>query len=308
MRVLVTGGAGFIGSHVVEELVRAGHQVAVIDDLSSGKRSQVPDGVQLFISDIRSRQAATLIQNGRFDAVVHQAAQIDVRRSIADPKGDADVNLLGMLNLLEAAVAAKVKRFVFASSGGACYGEQEAFPAGEGHPTRPVSPYGVAKAAGELYLNYYRLVRGLSVCSLRYANVYGPRQDPEGEGGVVAIFVGNCLSGRPCAVYGDGGQTRDYVYVGDVAAANRLAVESDFVGSVNIGTGKETSVLELYRSVARLTGVTAPPEFREGRPGEQRRSCVDPKLAERTLGWRPRVALEEGLSRTAAWFRRLRAA
>ncbi|HWV38009.1 MAG TPA: NAD-dependent epimerase/dehydratase family protein [Vulgatibacter sp.] len=303
MKVLVTGGAGFIGSHVADRILEAGHEVTVLDDLSSGKREQVPQGAGFVHADIRSEAAAKLIRDERFDAVVHQAAQIDVRKSVTDPRFDADVNLSGLLNLLEASSAAGVKRFLFASSGGACYGEQEAFPAPESHPTRPVSPYGVSKAAGELYLGYYAAEKKLSYCALRYANVYGPRQDPLGEAGVVAIFAGRCLSGSACTIYGDGKQTRDYVYVGDVARANLLALDSDYVGPLNIGTGVETDVVELHRRIAAATGSSLEPRFADPRAGEQRRSCIDPAMAGRVLGWRPEVSLEEGIARTAAFFR-----
>jgi len=303
MKVLVTGGAGFIGSHVADRILEAGHEVTVLDDLSSGKRDQVPNGARFVHADIRSEAASKLIRDERFDAVVHQAAQIDVRKSVTDPRFDADVNLSGLLNLLEAATAAGVKRFLFASSGGACYGEQEVYPAPETHPSRPVSPYGVSKAAGELYLGYYAAEKKLSYCALRYANVYGPRQDPMGEAGVVAIFSGRCLAGSTCTIYGDGKQTRDYVYVGDVARANLLALTSDYVGPLNVGTGVETDVVELHRRIAAATGSAHGPKFDASRPGEQRRSCIDPAKAGRVLGWRPEVTLEEGIARTAAFFR-----
>jgi len=303
MKVLVTGGAGFIGSHVADRILEAGHEVTVLDDLSSGKREQVPNGARFVHADIRSEAASKLIRDERFDAVVHQAAQIDVRKSVTDPRFDADVNLSGLLNLLEAATAAGVKRFLFASSGGACYGEQEVYPAPETHPSRPVSPYGVSKAAGELYLGYYAAEKKLSYCALRYANVYGPRQDPMGEAGVVAIFSGRCLAGSTCTIYGDGKQTRDYVYVGDVARANLLALTSDYVGPLNVGTGVETDVVELHRRIAAATGSAHGPKFDAARPGEQRRSCIDPAKAGRMLGWRPEVTLEEGIARTAAFFR-----
>jgi len=308
MKVLVTGGAGFIGSHVSDELIAAGHEVTVLDNLSSGRREQVPAAAHFVEEDIRSGAAAKLVREGGFGAVVHQAAQIDVRRSVAEPRYDAEVNLLGMLNLLEAATTGGVGRFLFASSGGACYGEQEVFPASERHPTRPVSPYGVSKASGELYLGYFAAEKKLSYCALRYANVYGPRQDPLGEAGVVAIFSGRALGGAPCSIYGDGLQTRDYVYVGDVARANRLALESDYVGPLNIGTGRETDVVDLHRRIAEAAGSALPPIFGDARPGEQKRSCIDPSLARQVLGWEPQVPLEEGIARTVAYFRSQKAA
>lgn len=303
MRVMVTGGAGFIGSHVADELLRAGHQVTVLDDLSAGKRQNVPQGVRFVRADIRSPEARETIIAGAFDAIFHHAAQIDVRRSVEEPGYDADVNLKGLLNLLEASVQANVRRFVFASSGGACYGEQASFPATEEHPLQPVSPYGVSKAASELYLGYYFAEKRLPYVALRYANVYGPRQDPKGEAGVVAIFAGRCLDGRSCTIYGKGDQTRDYVFVGDVARANLLALEADFVGALNIGTGVETDVLALHRAVAESTGGGLPPTFAAARPGEQRRSSIDSTRAAKVLGWRPTVELREGIRRTVEAFR-----
>ncbi len=303
MKCLVTGGAGFIGSHVADAFLGAGHEVWILDNLSSGRRENLPAGARFVEGDIRSPEAAALIRAERFDAISHHAAQIDVRKSVADPRFDAEVNLLGMLNLLEAAAAAGVRRFLFASSGGACYGEPEIHPAPETHPTRPCSPYGVTKASGELYLNYYGLERNLSWCALRYANVYGPRQDPHGEAGVVAIFTGRCLEGRPCTIFGDGKQTRDYVFVGDVARANLLALTSDYRGPVNIGTGVETDVVELQAGIARAAGRAAEVIFAPAKPGEQRRSSIDPAKAATVLGWRPEVSLERGLALTAEHFR-----
>ena len=305
MKVLITGGAGFIGSHIADGVIAAGHEVVVLDNLSSGKRENVPAQATLVEADIRSEAAATLIRDGGYDAVIHQAAQIDVRKSVSDPRYDADVNLLGMLNLLEASAAGGVKRFLFASSGGACYGEQDVYPAPESHPTRPVSPYGASKAAGELYLGYYGFEKKLSWCALRYANVYGPRQDPHGEAGVVAIFTGRCLKDESCTIFGDGSQTRDYVYVGDVARANVLALTSDFVGPLNVGTGVETDVVQLHAGIARATGSRVPATFAPPRPGEQKRSCIDPARAGEVLRWKPEVSLDEGLARTAEFFRAL---
>ncbi len=305
MKVLITGGAGFIGSHIADGVLGAGHEVVVLDNLSSGKRENIPQGAGFVEADIRSDEAARVIREGGFDAVVHQAAQIDVRKSVTDPRYDADVNLLGMLNLLEAASASGVKRFLFASSGGACYGEQDVYPAPETHPTRPVSPYGASKAAGELYLGYYGFEKKLGWCALRYANVYGPRQDPHGEAGVVAIFTGRLLKNEPCTIFGDGSQTRDYVYVGDVARANLLALTSDYVGALNVGTGVETDVVQLHAGIARAVGSTLPATFAPPRPGEQKRSCIDPRKAGEVLGWKPQVTLDEGLARTAEFFRTL---
>jgi UDP-glucose 4-epimerase len=303
-RVLVTGGAGFIGSHVAEAFLAAGWEAAVLDDLSSGKRENVPAGARFYPCDIRSAAAAEAVERERPHVLCHHAAQIDVRRSMADPRLDAEVNLVGLLNLLEAAVrAGGVERVLFASSGGATYGDTDVIPTPEGHPQRPVSNYGAAKAAGELYLGVYRAAHGLPFAALRYANVYGPRQDPHGEAGVVAIFCGRLLEGKPCVVYGDGRNTRDYVYVGDVARANLLAAEKGFSGALNVGTGVETEVNRIHALLARAAGSRGELERRPARVGEQRRSCVDPSAAGAALGWRPEVRLEEGLGLTLSWFR-----
>jgi len=302
MKVVVTGGAGFIGSHVCDRLVESGHEVHAIDDLSSGPRANLAARVRLHVLDIRSPQAAQLVLGEQPQALFHLAAQMDVRRSVADPSFDADVNLRGFLNLLESAVKAGTRRVIFSSTGGAIYGEQDAFPAAESHPQRPCSPYGVSKAAGELYLNYYRMQYGLSYAALRYANVFGPRQNPHGEAGVVAIFCERLLTGKPCTIFGDGRQTRDFVYVEDVARANLAALESDFVGAMNIGTGLETDVNQLYALLGKAAALSRPAEYAAGKPGEQRRSCIDPSLALKVLGWMPKVALGDGLGLTFRFF------
>jgi UDP-glucose 4-epimerase len=304
LKVLVTGGAGFIGSNVCDALSAAGHEPVALDNLTTGKRENLSSGIRLIEADIRDPGLTAIFERERPEAVSHHAAQIDVRKSVADPIHDAEINLLGLLRVLEASVKVGVRRFVFASSGGACYGEQEVFPAPEGHPTRPVSPYGASKAAGELYLGYYRAERARSYAALRYANVYGPRQDPHGEAGVVAIFAQRLLRGEPCTIFGDGGNTRDFVYVGDVAQANVLALDDRHSGPINIGTGRETGVNELYRKLAEGVGSAIPPVHAPPKPGEQRRSVIDPGLASRVLGWKPRMSLEEGLAQTIAWFRR----
>jgi len=303
MHVLVTGGAGFIGAHSSRALLGHGHRVTVVDDLSHGRREVVPQGADLVVADIRAPEMLPLFESRRFDAVLHLAAQMDVRKSVADPLFDASVNVLGTLNLLEAARRAGVKRFVFASSGGAVYGEQDVFPATETHPRRPASPYGVSKLCGEEYLAHYGLVHGMSTLALRYANVYGPGQDPHGEAGVVAIFLNKLLAGETATINGDGLQTRDYVYVGDVAQANLLGIESAATGALNIGTAVETTVVDLAHSLARHAGV--PPRFTNGpaKPGEQRRSCVDPAAAATLLEWRPGMPLDAGLADTARAFR-----
>jgi UDP-glucose 4-epimerase len=303
MHVLITGGAGFIGAHSVRELLSRGHRVTVIDDLSHGKRDALPAEAALHVLDVRGGELAPILKELRPDAVLHLAAQMDVRRSMADPVFDASVNVVGTVSALHAAAEAGAKRFVFASSGGAVYGEQEVFPAREDHPRRPSSAYGVSKLCGEEYLAFFARASGIRGLALRYANVYGPGQDPLGEAGVVAIFLDKLLSGAEPVINGDGEQTRDYVHVTDVARINALALESAAQGALNVGTARETSVLELSRLLARLTGFTR--AFRHGpaKPGEQRRSVIDPAAALAMLAWQPRITLEEGLSDTANWFR-----
>ena len=303
MKIVVTGGAGFIGSHVCDEFVGHGHEVVALDNLSSGKKENLDPKVRLVVADIRAPDAAALIERERPDVVCHLAAQMDVRRSVEDPRFDAESNILGMLNLLEASRKAGVKKVIFSSTGGAIYGEQDVFPAREDHPTRPVSPYGVSKASGELYLGYYRAQYGLKSVALRYANVYGPRQNPHGEAGVVAIFSERLLDGRTCTIFGDGKQSRDFVYVKDVARANLAALGSEFVGPINIGTGIETDVNRLYALLAKAADVAAPAEHAPKKPGEQMRSVIDNARAKEILGWKPEVALEAGLRETVEFFR-----
>ncbi len=303
MRILITGGAGFIGSTVADGFAAAGWEVAVLDDLSTGRRENVPAQARFFPCDVRSAAAAAAVKEFRPDVLCHHAAQIDVRKSMADPRLDADVNLGGLLNLMQAAAEAKVGHVLFASSGGAMYGDTDRIPTPEDHTPRPISHYGVAKAASELYLGVFRASHGIPFAALRYGNVYGPRQDPHGEAGVVAIFSSRLLDGKPCTIYGDGSQTRDYVFVGDVARANLLAAERRFDGALNVGTGVETDVNALYAHLARAAGSSAAAEHAPPRPGEQRRSCIDPAAAARALGWKPEVEVGVGLARTLEWFR-----
>ncbi len=302
-KILVTGGAGLIGSHIVDALIAEGHQVAVLDDLSTGLRENLHPEAELHELDIRSPEAARLIEAAGFEAVVHEAAQMDVRKSAEDPAFDAEINILGTLNLLGACVRGGVRQVLFASTGGAIYGEQEVFPAPEGHPTRPVSPYGVSKLAVERYLYYFHLEHGLDATCLRYGNVYGERQNPKGEAGVVAIFLGRLNAGEACTVYGDGEQTRDYIHVSDVVAANLAALGRPGFDTYNVGTGREVSVLEILEHLQGLTGVDLPAVHRPARPGEQRRSSLDPDQLRGALGVAAPLPLAEGLARTAEWFR-----
>ena len=304
MRVLLTGGAGFIGSHVAELLLSEGHEVAVIDDLSRGRRENVPQGAVFYEADVRDG-CEEVFMEFETEMLCHQAAQIDVRRSVAHPLLDLEINAGATLKLLENCVKYGVSRVVFASTGGAIYGEQDEFPATEGHPKRPVSPYGISKLTVEHYLRFYEAQHGLSYVALRYANVYGPRQDPHGEAGVVAIFAGRLANGEVCTINGDGGQTRDYVYVEDVARANVLALEDDVPpGAYNIGTSIETSVNELYETMAKASGseFTPRPEYAAAKPGEQLRSSIDPSKAAQVLGWRPEFDLSDGLKKTLTFF------
>jgi len=303
MKILVTGGAGFIASHIADAYLAGGHEVVIIDNLSSGKRANLPAAATFYHTDIRSPEAREIVRRERPQVLSHHAAQMDVRRSVADPAFDAEVNVLGFINLLEAAREVGIAKVLFASSGGAVYGEQEAFPAPESHPHNPLSPYGITKATGEHYLFYYHAVYGLSYVALRYANVFGPRQDPHGEAGVVAIFTERLLGGQAPTINGDGKQTRDYVFVGDVVRANVAALATGFVGPINIGTGVETDVNVLYAHLRVLTGSPFQAEHGPAKAGEQHRSVVDNHRAAEVLKWRPEVPLQEGLRRTVEFFR-----
>jgi len=303
VKILVTGGAGFIASHVADAYIAAGHEVVIMDDLSSGKRVNLPAAAKFYHADIRTPEAREIIRNERPQVLSLHAAQMDVRKSVADPGFDAAVNVLGMINMLEGGREVGVRKVIFASSGGATYGEQDAFPAPESHPHNPLSPYGITKATGEHYLYFYHAVYGMPYVALRYANVYGPRQDPHGEAGVVAIFTERLLAGQAPTINGDGKQTRDYVFVGDVVRANLAALERPFVGSVNIGTGVETDVTMLYAHLRVLTGSPHPAQHGPAKAGEQRRSVIAIGLAAEVLGWRPEIPLEEGLRRTVEFFR-----
>ncbi len=309
-RALVTGGAGFIGSHVADALLAQGFTVEILDDLSSGRRVNLPEGVPLHELDVGSADAARLVRDGGYDVICHLAAQIDVRKSVADPVHDARINVLGTINLAEAIRASgRRTRLVFASTGGALYGDFVTPPNVEDFPKDPESPYGIAKLSAEYYLAYYGRLHGLETVVLRFANVYGPRQDPHGEAGVVAIFCNRILAGQAMTVFGDGMQTRDYVFVKDVAQANVAAATRPLPAAArldargfNVGTGIETTVLELaeqlQRAAGREVGVTHAP----ARPGEQQRSAVSIAKAGELLGWAPRTSLAEGLQETFDWF------
>jgi UDP-glucose 4-epimerase len=293
MRALVTGGAGFIGSNLADALLERGDEVSIVDNLSTGRRENIPAGATFHEADITDGVAMTaLLADQRPDAIFHLAAQIDVRRAVADPAFDAAVNVGGTAVMLEAARGAGTRRFVLASTGGAIYGETDRLPTPEEVEAAPISPYGASKAAAETYLALYTRLHGLSTVALRFANVYGPRQDPLGEGGVIAIYCHAAADSRQVKVFGDGRQTRDFVFVGDVTSALIAAADRDVGGALNIGTGEETTVLEL---VERLE---LEPTFEPERPGEIRRSCLDASAARAELGWAPVVSLEDGLQRT----------
>lgn len=303
MKVLVTGGAGFIGSNVADRLVEEGHQVVVLDDLSSGKRDQVPASANLYQMELDSRWLDRVVEREKPEAVCHLAAQISVRRSVEDPVFDARVNILGSVGLIEACRTHGVKRFVFTSTGGAIYGDADEIPTIETYPAAPISPYGTGKLSVEHYLHCFRELYAFSSAALRLANVYGPRQDPHGEAGVVAIFSRALLEGRTATINGDGRQTRDYVYVGDVADAFVRALRSDAQGSFNVGTSTETNVMDLYGQVAAAAGSSAAAEHGPARPGEQARSCIDIAKIKETLGWEPKVELAEGIRLTVDYYR-----
>lgn len=301
--VCITGGAGFIGSHVADACVARGYRVLILDNLSGGRRENVPQGAELHVLDIRSPEAAALVRESGIDVLIHHAAQMDVRRSVEDPVFDADVNILGSLNLAEAARKGGVRQIVFASTGGAIYGEQDFFPATEDHPARPISPYGVSKLAFERYLFFHHAAYGLDATCLRYANVYGERQNPHGEAGVVAIFLNRLLAGTAPTINGDGLQTRDYVHVSDVVKANLAALGQPGFHIYNVGTGVETNVVDLYKALARAVGSDLQAAHGPGKPGEQRRSVIDAGLLHAELGVPRPIPLADGLQRTADWFR-----
>jgi UDP-glucose 4-epimerase len=308
MKICVTGGAGFIGSHVAAAYLAAGAEVVAVDDLSTGSRRNVPAGVRLVVLDIRHRRAVReLFEAEEFEVVNHHAAQISVPQAVRDPVFDAEVNVMGLLNVLEASAATGVGKVIFISSGGTVYGNPDALPCRETYPFDPASPYGITKTAGEFYVRFFAREHGLAWTALRYSNVYGPRQDPHGEAGVVAIFAQRLLAGEPVALYalaeiGDGGCWRDYVYAEDVAAANVAALDRGAGEAFNIGTGIQTQTRTVLDLLVEVSGRRVSCEDRPPRPGDLARNAVDPDKARRVLGWEPRVELGEGLRRTFEYF------
>jgi UDP-glucose 4-epimerase len=304
MNILITGGAGFIGSNVADRFISEGHDVIIVDNLITGKLKNINPKAKFHKIDIRDREGLeNIFKENKIDIINHHAAQMDVRKSVDDPIYDADVNILGSLNLLQLAVKYKIKRFIFASTGGAVYGEQDYFPADEGHPQNPLSPYGISKLALEKYLYFYKMTYSLNYTILRYANVYGPRQDPHGEAGVVAIFAKKILKGEQPVINGDGGQTRDYTFVEDVVDANMLSVKKDINGIYNIGTGIETSVNELCGIMLKSAGVNIKPVHGPAKMGEQRRSVISSKKINLEFGWIPKYSLKDGISKTINFFK-----
>jgi UDP-glucose 4-epimerase len=305
MKVLVTGGAGFIASHVVDGYVDRGHDVVVVDDLSSGRLENVNRRAELIEADLRDPRTIEMLRGRGFDLVNHHAGQVDVRVSVADPAADAELNIVAALRLFQAMIDEGVKKFVFASSGGAAYGEPVFAPQTEEHPVNPISPYGCAKLSIDQYLGYYRSVHGVAAVSLRYGNVYGPRQREDGEAGVVAIFAGALLDGAPVRINGTGEQTRDYVFVEDVMRANMAVSESDLTGVFNVGTGRETSVNELFETLRNAIGSRAGAEHAPAKAGEQMRSVLDGTKLRKAAALPEPVLIEEGIRRTVEWLRSL---
>ncbi|MGA1823851.1 MAG: NAD-dependent epimerase/dehydratase family protein [bacterium] len=303
MKILITGGAGFIGSHVVEAMLAEGHQAIVVDDLSSGKKERLPPEVIFYNLDIRDKAVENVFTQEKPDIICHHAAQISVKISVDDPLLDADINIIGGINIAKLSAAHGVKQFIFSSTGGAIYGEQDYFPADEKHPARPISPYGVAKLSFENYLFYFHQVHGLNYTVLRYSNVYGPRQDPYGEAGVVAIFSKKMLVNQQAIINGDGHQTRDFVYVQDVARANVCALKLSGRNCLNIGTGMETTINEIFHELKNLTASSIKEIHGPALLGEQRRSVISAKKAYQVMGWQPETSLHEGLSKTIEYFR-----
>lgn len=300
-KILVSGGAGFIGSTLVDKLIEMGHDLVIIDNLYSGKKEYLNPKAKFYNLDISDEKVAEVFEKEKFDYVCHLAAQIDVRKSVEDMEFDNQVNILGSINILKNCHKFNVQKIVFASSGGAAYGFPEQIPTPENYSTYPVSPYGINKVSFEKYLNYYYKVFGQKYTALRLANVYGPRQYKGGEAGVIAIFTSNAVAKKKSYIYGDGLQTRDYVYVDDVVEAFVLALQSDFVGELNIGTGLEKNLLELVEMIEKFLGEKIEIEHQEAKLGEERRNCLDHRKAQKEIGWQAQVSLEEGIKRTLDW-------
>ena len=304
MKILVTGGAGFIGSHIVDAYVKDGHEVIVIDNMSTGREENKNPKAKYYKMDICDREIEKVFEDEKPEILNHHAAQIDVRKSVADPAGDVKINLIGFINLLEAGRKNGLKKVVLASTGGAIYGEQDYFPADESHPARPISPYGLNKLASEQYLHYYKHVYEIDWVALRYANVYGPRQNAKGEAGVVAIFSTKMFSGEQPIINGDGKQTRDYVFVGDVVRANMLALKDEAHGAYNVGTGVETNVNEIFSAIKELTGVSCDEKHVEAKAGEQERSCIQASRLKKEFSWAPQIKFHDGMKETVEWFKK----
>jgi UDP-glucose 4-epimerase len=304
LNILITGGAGFIASHIADAYIAEGHNVVIVDNLSGGVLENINPKAVFYQLDIRSEKLEDVFQKEKIDIVNHHAAQMDVRRSVADPKFDASVNVLGGLNLFESARKHRIKKIIFSSTGGAIYGEQDYFPADEEHPMRPLSPYGITKLCTEKYLFFYKAVYGINHIILRYANVYGPRQNPHGEAGVVAIFCNKMLTGEKPIINGDGKQTRDYTFVGDVVKANLLALKHDGSAIYNVGTSIESDVNKLFYELRNHLNPSCPEQHAPAKAGEQQRSVISFKKIEQELGWHPTVQVDEGLLLTAEYFKK----
>jgi len=303
MKILVTGGAGFIGSHVVNTYINAGHDVIVIDDLSSGEKKFVNPKANFYQLNINSPKVKTILEKEKITAINHHAAQISVSKSVIDPLFDANSNIIGTLQLLQNAVSLNIEKFIFASTGGAMYGDQKIFPASEEHPCQPLSPYGISKLSAENYINYFCTQYGLKTTILRYSNVYGPYQNPHGEAGVVAIFCQRLIEGLPPIICGDGEQTRDFISVRDITEANNIALKPQCNGIFNVGTGNEISVNFLTQRLLKISKLGISAEYGPAKQGEQRRSSIDSKNFLKSFGWKPCVSLEEGLAETFNYFK-----
>lgn len=304
MKILVTGGTGFIGSNIVDGFIAEGHEVIVVDNLSTGKKDNINEKARFFNIDIRDPGLTDIFKTEKPDVVSHHAAQIDVRKSVEHPIDDAMINILGTINVLKNCKEFGVKKVIFASSGGAIYGDVDRLPASEDLPANPISPYGITKRCGELYLEFYKMTYSLDYIALRYGNIYGPRQDPHGESGVVAIFIQKMSIGEAPTIYGDGEQMRDYVYVGDVVEANILALKSKKNGYYNIGTGIGTSVNKLFTVLSKVLQFNKKAVYGPGRKGELYRNYLDPSKAKKDLGWSAKTPIDIGLAKTVEWFER----